>query len=50
MSGGMYYLIDAFYYSIVHKKPVPISYREILVTAKIMDDIFSQLQEQRRSS
>ena len=43
MSGGMYYLIDAFYRSIVNKEPVPIPYREILVTARIMDDIFYQL-------
>jgi predicted dehydrogenase len=50
MSGGMYYLIEAFYRSIVDKEPVPIPYREILVTAKIMDDIFAQLEEQRRSS
>jgi predicted dehydrogenase len=49
MSGGMYYLIDAFYQSIVNREPAPIPYREILVTAKIMDDIFAQLESQHRS-
>ena len=43
MSAGMYYLISSFYDSIMRDTPVPIPYREILVTAKIMDDIFAQL-------
>ena len=43
MSAGMQCLINSFYQSIVHDEPVPIPYREILVTAKIMDDIFDQL-------
>jgi predicted dehydrogenase len=40
---GKKYLIEAFYDSIEHKKPVPISYREILLTSQIMDEIFRQL-------
>src|SRR5208283_5465804 len=33
---GMKYLIEAFYQSIVEGTPVPIPYREILLTAQIM--------------
>jgi len=36
-------LIESFYKSIVEGAPLPISYREILLTARIMDDIFAQL-------
>jgi len=43
MISGMKYLIEAFYRSIVHRTPVPIPYREILLTARIMDAIFEQL-------
>jgi predicted dehydrogenase len=43
MKSGMKYLIEAFYRSIVEDTPVPIPYREILLTAKIMDAIFVQL-------
>ena len=43
MKSGMKFLIETFYDSITHGTPVPIPYREILLTAKIMDDIFSQL-------
>lgn len=50
MSAGMQYLINSFYRSIVQGQPVPIPYREILVTAKIMDDIFSQLSERQRGA
>jgi hypothetical protein len=40
---GMKYLIETFYRSIVEGVPVPIPYREILLTARIMDSIFAQL-------
>ena len=40
---GMKYLIEAFYQSIVRNTPVPIPYRQILLTARIMDGIFEQL-------
>ena len=43
MKSGMKYLIESFYQSIVEGAPLPISYREILLTARIMDDIFAQL-------
>ncbi len=43
MKAGMKYLIEAFYNSIINDAPVPIPYREILLTTKIMDDIFKQL-------
>ncbi|MGD0778718.1 MAG: hypothetical protein ABSC05_38555 [Candidatus Solibacter sp.] len=43
MKSGMKYLIESFYRSIVEGASVPIPYREILLTAKIMDSIFAQL-------
>jgi predicted dehydrogenase len=43
MTAGMKYLIEAFYRSIVENTPVPIPYREILLTSRIMDAIFGQL-------
>ncbi len=47
MKSGMKYLIESFYRSIVEDAPLPIPYREILLTAKIMDSIFAQLDQQR---
>jgi predicted dehydrogenase len=47
MSEGMKELIARFYRSIIEDRPVPIPYREILVTARIMDAIFLQLDEHR---
>jgi predicted dehydrogenase len=44
---GMKYLIESFYRSIVEDGPVPIPYREIILTTRIMDAIFSQLENQR---
>jgi len=41
---GMRFLIESFYRSITENTPVPIPYREILSTAKIMDDIFNQIE------
>jgi predicted dehydrogenase len=43
MKSGMKYLIESFYRSITEGKPAPIPYREILLTARIMDDIFAQI-------
>jgi predicted dehydrogenase len=43
MDSGMNNLIDSFYRSIRENSPVPIPYREILATARIMDAIFEQL-------
>lgn len=47
MKSGMKYLIEAFYESITKGTPVPIPYSEILLTARIMDAIFVQLNSQR---
>jgi predicted dehydrogenase len=40
---GMKFLIESFYRSIVQNTPVPIPYREILLTSRIMDAIFQEL-------
>ena len=40
---GMKNLIESFYASVKNEAPVPIPYREILLTARIMDAIFAQL-------
>lgn len=44
MDGSMKYLIETFYRSIQQDMPVPIPYREIMLTSRIMDAIFEQLQ------
>jgi hypothetical protein len=43
MDAGMKYLMESFYRSIRENAPLPIPYREILLTARIMDEIFQQL-------
>jgi predicted dehydrogenase len=43
VNSGMKYLIESFYHSITEGTSVPIPYREILLTATIMDRIFDQL-------
>lgn len=40
---GMKELIERFYNSICKGDPVPIPYREIILTARIMDEIFAQI-------
>jgi hypothetical protein len=40
---GMKELIERFYQSIRQKGPPPIPYREILLTTRIMDEIFAQI-------
>lgn len=47
MKSGMKYLMKSFYRSIVEGSPPPISYREIILTAKIMDGIFAQIKKQK---
>ena len=44
---GMKHQIESFYRSIRENAPVPIPYREILLTARIMDAIFEQLSGSR---
>jgi predicted dehydrogenase len=40
---GLKTLIDSFYHSVLNDAPLPISYKEILLTSRIMDDIFRQI-------
>jgi predicted dehydrogenase len=40
---GMKFLIESFYRSIRENLPVPIPYRDILLTSRIMDAIFEQI-------
>jgi len=47
MKSGMKFLIESFYRSITEGAPLPLSYREILLTARIMDSIFVQLNAER---
>ncbi len=47
MRAGMKYLMEAFFRSITDGTPVPIPYREILLTARIMDSIIAQLNGQQ---
>jgi predicted dehydrogenase len=50
MKSGMKFLIESFYRSIAEGTPVPIPYREIILTAHIMDQIFSQIGPNSESS
>lgn len=43
MKSGMKKLIESFYRSIRENQPAPIPYREIILTSRIMDDIFRQI-------
>jgi hypothetical protein len=47
MDAGMKYLMESFYNSIREDAPAPIPYREILLAARIMDEIFNQLTTKR---
>ena len=49
MDTGLKYLIESFYRSIRENTDVPIPYREILVTARIMDAVFDQVCIGRRN-
>jgi len=49
MKSGMKYLMEAFYRSITHDTPLPIPYREIVLTARIMDAIFDQIRMRQPS-
>lgn len=39
---GLHFLMQSFYRSVAENAPLPIPYRDILLTCRIMDDIFSQ--------
>ena len=43
MKSGMKFLIESFYRSIADDAPLPIPYREIILTSRIMDGIFEQI-------
>jgi len=43
MKNGMKSLIECFYESVVHGAPLPITYREILLTSRLMDAIVEQI-------
>src|SRR5438309_7980037 len=43
MKSGMKYLIESFYCSIIQDTPLPIPYREILLTARCIHAIFDEL-------
>lgn len=43
MKAGMKFLIESFYRSVRGEEELPIPYREIVLTAKIMDGIFQQI-------
>ncbi len=47
MKSGMKFLIESFYHSVLDDAPLPIPYREILLTSRIMDLIFSQINMQK---
>lgn len=49
MKSGMKYLIESFYRSIIEDSPVPIPYREIILTARITDSIFDHLGTRHRA-
>lgn len=40
---AIHFLISAFYRSLTENTPLPIPYRDILLTARIIDEIFSQI-------
>jgi predicted dehydrogenase len=42
---GLTNLIGAFYDAVREQRPLPISYREIILTSRIMDSIFQQLDD-----
>lgn len=50
LDSGMKHLIQSFYRSIQEGAPMPIPYREILLTTRIMDDVFEQLGAQKSSN
>jgi predicted dehydrogenase len=50
MKSGMKFLIESFHHSIVADTPVPIPYREIILTARIMDAIFAQISSTEAAS
>jgi predicted dehydrogenase len=50
MDDGKYRLFSAFYNSVANDTPVPIPYREIILTSRIMDEIFAQTSPGRNTA
>ena len=50
MKSGMKNLIERFYRSILDDEAPPIPYREILLTARIMDSIFERMEQAAKES
>lgn len=46
---GLKTLIESFYQSIVNDDPLPISYKEIILTSRIMDSIFEQVKNRKNN-
>ena len=42
---GLYNLLRAFYRSVSENSPLPISYKDILLTSQIMNDVFRQIRK-----
>lgn len=47
---GIRHLIGAFYRAVLGSAPLPISYRDILMTVRIMDEVFSQIASAERAA
>ena len=47
MNSGMRFLIKSFHRAVLDDGPLPIPYREIILTSKIMDSIFEQLEQSK---
>ncbi len=48
MKSGMKFLAESFYKSIMEGTPLPVPYREIILTSRIMDNIFHQIYPESR--
>ena len=47
---GLKTLIESFYGAVEGKAPLPLTYREILLTSRIMDEIFLQVKQKCKSN
>ncbi len=47
---GLKILIESFYHAVEGKAPLPLTYREILLTSRIMDEIFIQIKQKCQSN
>lgn len=47
---GIYFLINSFYKALTENTPLPIPYRDIILTSRIMDKIFKQLECEKSGS